>query len=352
MADWSTLSPERFEQLCTEILQSEGFYTYDEWGGSGDRGRDILAQKETLLLFGTKEVQNWVVQCKRFVSTNLSVDDIGTELNKVRMHKLDDYLIIVSNTILPAVHDWLTGVESQYTFKIKLFDLDWFELQMKRLPDLNRFFEVGANIPTRGSVRKIHSKVDLTIYTAGKMSSEAERGAVTWWRAAIEKESARLQKSIGFYHPEFAGCDHSGIDMAETVQHDFQMIYNSNLIIVYLNNEDQFGTMTEIMIGYSLFKQIAIFIDESIQKQFSCENTTDDGNSANQQYYDEVYSQIFQTAHSCPCTIMNDHEPIHVNNYWFMIEFLRLRQPDAHIQITNRDNVTKDMLKYLKKYAL
>ena len=98
MTDWNKMSPDRFEQLCTEIIQGEGFYNIRRLGKTGDRGRDILAQKQTQLLYGSKETQNWVIQCKRYVSSNLTSSDIGEELNKVRMHSPEYYAIILTNT--------------------------------------------------------------------------------------------------------------------------------------------------------------------------------------------------------------------------------------------------------------
>ena len=93
--DWNKISPDRFEQLCTDIIRSEGFYNIRRMGGSGDRGRDIIAQKQIQLFSGSKETQNWIIQCKRLVKTNLSIDDLSSELNKVRMHKIDYYLVIL-----------------------------------------------------------------------------------------------------------------------------------------------------------------------------------------------------------------------------------------------------------------
>ena len=43
------------------------------------------------------------------------------------------------------------------------------------------------------------------------------------------------------------------------------MILKSNLVMAYLEENEQYGTITEIMIAYSLNKQIAIFIDENIK---------------------------------------------------------------------------------------
>jgi hypothetical protein len=347
MADWGKISPERFEQLCTEILQSEGFYNIRRLGKTGDKGRDILAQKQSSLLFGSNETQNWVIQCKRYVSSNLTIVDVGEELNKVRMHNIDYYAIILTNTLNPNLHDWLESVKKQYPFKILLFDIDWLEGQLKRLPILYQtYFEDKERNPAFQSIQN----TDLQVYTAGQMPSKAIRGEITWWRKELEKESSKLSKKIGFYHPEFSGCDHTGIYLSETVQEDFRMISQSNLVIVYLERDELYGTIAEIMIGYSMFKQIAIFIDESIKTKIISDESRKDF-SDTLSYYEEVYQKVFKTNHSCPCDLMNELEPIHLNNYWFIIQFLRLRQPDTHIQMTSKETAIKDMISYLKKFT-
>lgn len=349
MTDWNKISPERFEQLCTEILSGEGFYNIRRLGGAGDRGRDILAQKQMQLLYGSKETQSWVIQCKRHVSRSLTTADIGEELNKVRMHSPDYYAIILTNTLSPNVHDWLEGVKNQYPFKILVFDIDWLEGQLKRQPGLyRRFFENRERNPF---LQSIQQTTDLQIYTAGQMPSEAIRGAVTWWRAQLESESKSLNKKIGFYHPEFSGCDHTGIYLSETVQEDFRMISQSNLIVVYLDRNELYGTIAEIMIAYSMNKQIAIFIDEAISTEINSSEFEINSSRINPEYYAEVYGKVFKTNHSCPCCLMSELEPIHFNNYWFVIQFLKLRQQDAHIQMTNKATVIKDIIKYLKTFT-
>jgi hypothetical protein len=350
MADWNKISPERFEQLCSEILGNEGFYNIRRMGGSGDRGRDIISNKETILLYGSKEIQTWIIQCKRYVTSNLTIENVSLELNKVRMHSPDYYAILLTNTLNPNVHDWLEGVKNQYPFKILIFDVDWLETQMRRQPSLyKRYFE---NEERNKSIYSIRNTTELQIYTAGKMPSEAIRGGITKWRSDLEFESTTLNKKIGFFHPEFAGCDHSGIYLSETVQEDFRMISQSNLIIAYLENSEQFGTLTEIMIAYSMNKQIAIFIDSNIRTDITVDEFEDDSHSeVNADYYNQIYQKVFKTNHSCPCDLMNEIEPIHLNNYWFMIEFLRLRQPDTFIQMTSKQNVIKDMIKYLKGFT-
>lgn len=349
MINWNQISADRFEQLCTDIIQIEGFYNIRRLGGSGDRGRDITAQKESQLLSGKKEVQNWIIQCKRLVKTNLTIDDLSTELNKVRMHNPDYYLLILSNTLKPNVVDWLDGIKEQFPFKIIINDIDWLESQLKRQPSLIKYY--FENQERNESVYTVRNTSQLQVYTAGKMPKEAERGAITKWRADIEYEAAKLDTKIGFFHPEFAGCDHSGICLTETVQNDFRMISQSNLIIAYLEDKEQFGTITEIMIGYSMNKQIAIFIDEQIKTKITSPEIEEGSTNVNPDFYKQVYEKIFHTNHSCACQLMNEIEPIHLNNYWFLVEFLRLRQPDTHIQMTTKDNISKHVIQYLKQFT-
>mgnify|MGYP006286966857 CR=1 FL=1 len=345
--DWSRISPDRFEQLCTDIIRSEGFYNIRRMGGSGDRGRDILAQKQTQLFFGSKETQNWIIQCKRLVKTNLTIDDLSSELNKVRMHKIDYYLVILSNTLKPNLVDWIDGVRKDFPFKIIINDIDWLESQLKREPNLYKYY--FENDARNEQIYSLKNSTDLQIYTAGKMPAIALRGLITPWRNDLEINSSKLKNKIGFYHPEYAGCDHTGIYLSETVQSDFRMISQSNLLIAYIEDNEQFGTITEIMIAYSMNKQIAIFIDEKIKKEITVPEMESE-HSVNPEYYEQVYEKVFKTNHSCPCDLMNELKPIHLNEYWFMVEFLRLRQPDTFVKVTNSENLNKDIIEYLKEF--
>ena len=345
--DWNKISPDRFEQLCSDIIISEGFYNIRRMGGSGDRGRDIIAQKQAQLFFGSNEIQNWIIQCKRLVKTNLSIDDLSSELNKVRMHKIDYYLVILSNTLKPNLVDWIEGIKKDYPFKIIINDIDWLESQLKREPSLYKFY--FENDERNELIYSINNSTDLQIYTAGKMPSLALRGQITKWRSELEISCSNLKSKIGFYHPEFAGCDHTGIYLSETVQSDFRMISQSNLLIAYLEDKEQFGTITEIMIAYSMNKQIAIFIDEKIKTEITVSKMESE-HSVSSEYYKQVYEKVFKTNHSCPCDLMSELKTTHLNDYWFMIEFLSLRQPDTFIKMTKSDYVVKDIIEYLKEF--
>jgi HJR/Mrr/RecB family endonuclease len=340
MNDWAKLSPDRFEKLCSDLLEQNGFFNIRRIGGSGDRGRDILANKQITLIKGVNEVQQWLIQCKRYAKTNITIDDICHELTQARAHKPDYYALIICNTLMPNVHDWLESVKNQYAFKINILDVDWLDRQLNNQPYLVKEYFENYD---RKRTYDIVENTDLQIYTAGKMPSEATRGALTWWREEFQREVLKLGHKIGFYHPEFTGCDHTGIYLSETVLNDFQMIAKSNLVMVYLEENEQYGTITEIMIAYSLNKQIAVFIDESIKIEIH----------HGEDYSDiaEEYEKIFETNHLCPCTIMQELEPIHYNKYWFLIEFLRQKDNTIYITMTNKKSAIKDMTAYVKQFT-
>jgi hypothetical protein len=340
MKDWSKLSHVRFEKLCSDLLEQNGFFNIRRIGGSGDQGRDILANKQISLIQGLNEVQNWLIQCKRYAKTNITVDDLNHELTQAKAHNPDYYALIICNTLIPSVYDWLESVKSDYKFKINVLDVDWLDRQLNRQPFLAK--EYFENYDRKRSY-EIVENTDLQIYTAGKMPSEAVRGALTWWREALQREILKSGQKIGFYHPEYAGCDHNGIYLSETILNDFRMILKSNLVMAYLEENEQYGTITEIMIAYSLNKQIAIFIDENIKIEMVHKN--DDKKIS------EEYEKIFETNHSCPCNLMNELMPVHYNKYWFLVEFLRQKDSSIHIAMTKKEKVIKDMALYVKNFS-
>ena len=64
--DWSLLSPDQFEELCYDMLKknkSLGFSTV-EWfkGPTGQRGRDIEAEKTISNIPGKSRDERWIIQ--------------------------------------------------------------------------------------------------------------------------------------------------------------------------------------------------------------------------------------------------------------------------------------------------
>ncbi|CAG0963491.1 hypothetical protein GPROT1_00994 [Gammaproteobacteria bacterium] len=127
--DWTVLTPSEFEELCYTLVDANGFQEIQWYGkGGGDKGRDILAKKETAYTDRIKTTEDWIIQCKRYTTQPPGVAQISPLLEQCREHKPDNLLIIVSNTLSSDTKDWLHAVRSEYRFRIHL----WEEMDLIR----------------------------------------------------------------------------------------------------------------------------------------------------------------------------------------------------------------------------
>ncbi len=71
MVDWSSLSPDDFEELCTAILYKNNFHDITKMGNANDRdrGRDIVAHKRKTIMSAIETDEKWIVQCKRYLAS-------------------------------------------------------------------------------------------------------------------------------------------------------------------------------------------------------------------------------------------------------------------------------------------
>ncbi|MBC8263049.1 MAG: restriction endonuclease [Anaerolineales bacterium] len=127
--DWTVLTPSEFEELCYALVETNGFQELQWYGkGGGDKGRDIIAKRETAYTDRMRVVERWVVQCKRYTAEPPGVAEISKFLEQCREHKPDNVLIIVSNTLSSNTKDWIEAVRSEYKFRIHL----WEEMDLVR----------------------------------------------------------------------------------------------------------------------------------------------------------------------------------------------------------------------------
>lgn len=105
--DWSAITPEKFERLCADLLESSPNWENIEWNTStraSDRGRDITAfwvfNDETR---GTIR-ERAIIQCKHLLKSNVSARDIETFQNLSLTHgKVDLYIIMTSGKVTDQV---------------------------------------------------------------------------------------------------------------------------------------------------------------------------------------------------------------------------------------------------------
>lgn len=139
---WADITPDAFEKLCAELLEHTGF-TNIEWFGSGggDKGRDLVANRIYEPLSGTRRMQRWVVQCKRYTEKRLTKAEIEAFLVACKEHRPDCVLLIVTGTLSADVRDWLNETKTDYRFDILL----WEERDLER--EIRRFREHLTNVP-------------------------------------------------------------------------------------------------------------------------------------------------------------------------------------------------------------
>lgn len=121
--DWTVLTSTEFEELCYVSAEANGFQELRWYGkGGGDKGRDIIAKKETVYSDRIRVSESWVIQCKRYTAEPPGIAEISKFLEQCREHKPDNVLLIVSNTLSSNTKDWLDAVRSDYRFRVHLWE--------------------------------------------------------------------------------------------------------------------------------------------------------------------------------------------------------------------------------------
>ena len=341
MINWKSLTPDKFEDLCISILFKNGYHNIQHLGGSGDRGRDIIAHKKRTIVSSIEKDEKWIGQCKRHIEKPPTISELRKTIDWCIAHKPDGIIFFITNRLSPATSDWIEKIKSEYKFTITIIDIDYFGNELSKDKQLyERFFE-KIEIPKSNWYDyligpKTHK---ITIYTAGKMPEETTRKTITKWRKNIENKVRSRKLDVGFFHPEFIGCDHRGINTEETVSIDTHMIQQSDALIAYLNEDELYGTIVEIMIAYSQNKKIAIFIDEKIIHKIPKE------------FYEALYTEIYKTKHSCPCSLsITTPEYIARNKYWFLLTLLSRTRKDITIDVVKQNNITNKIISIIERW--
>ena len=105
--NWSDLSPKRFEEFCADVLWALGFKNVRHLGASGDRGRDILCEREIIYDEQLSEHFTWLVQCKH--TLRLDKASLANDLAAAVQHRPDVWWLMTSARVSPDLHDYLTN---------------------------------------------------------------------------------------------------------------------------------------------------------------------------------------------------------------------------------------------------
>jgi len=134
------IDPAQFEQLVFRFLWRFGFFNIERFGGSGDRGRDLVAETTESPLPGVTVLRKWVVQCKRY-SNPLTKGALLEELASAAQHQADYYLLVGTFTMSSAQRDWLADVQPNYRFRILVVAADTLIRWFAAAPDISFDFE-------------------------------------------------------------------------------------------------------------------------------------------------------------------------------------------------------------------
>lgn len=158
MINWENITPEEFEELCYLLLEENEFYNLEWYGKSGgDKGRDILAEKN-FIPFKNKNInQKWLCQCKRYTKKKITKTMIQEILNSAKEHNIDYLLLAITDILTSDIKDWINNIKKEYKFELII----WEDLDLKR--EINRnLVKITSRFP------KLIKKIDsISFYEMG-----------------------------------------------------------------------------------------------------------------------------------------------------------------------------------------
>jgi hypothetical protein len=129
------LPPDEFERFALRLLWRLGLFNIQRYGGSGDRGRDLIAESSEVPLPGIHTLRRWVIQCKRH-SNAPSKGVLYDELASAAQHRPDYYLLLATFTLTAAQSDWLSDIQHRYPFRIIVAAADTLTSWFVEAPDI------------------------------------------------------------------------------------------------------------------------------------------------------------------------------------------------------------------------
>jgi hypothetical protein len=129
-SDWRKLSPSMFERLCSDLLVALGFQNVRSIGGAGDRGRDIVCEREFSYAPEFSDRFKWIIQCKHtFAGIDKGV--IASDIAAALEHSPDVWWLMTTAAMTPNIHDFLEDRSHSQGVPFRIDYLD--RLQLERL---------------------------------------------------------------------------------------------------------------------------------------------------------------------------------------------------------------------------
>lgn len=118
--EWSKIDDNEFEELCCDVLKSlKQFENVIKMGGApGDLKRDITATERIETSFEV-EYRKYLVQCKHYIKSKVTPDELPGLINALPTHEADGLLIITSNELTPNARKYLDDINNDKTNRYK-----------------------------------------------------------------------------------------------------------------------------------------------------------------------------------------------------------------------------------------
>lgn len=121
---WSELSDIQFEDLCKDVLRESGLQNADRMSGpgSGDMGRDIVAEERVTLKIGKTVTYKTLVQCKNYgkSKTTISPKIVEEYANRAETLGYDFLLIITSHDLSSQAKTIAEKISQNKSRKVKI----------------------------------------------------------------------------------------------------------------------------------------------------------------------------------------------------------------------------------------
>ncbi len=132
------MSPTEFEEFCFELLKEAGFVNVDWRKGTGlaaspsDSGRDIVAHMEREDVDGTKHMETWFIDCKRYTK-GVPPEKVTSLLAWATAERAHVALIMASNFLSNPCKDFLRDYEQNNRPPFRI--LYWERPTIKRMAE-------------------------------------------------------------------------------------------------------------------------------------------------------------------------------------------------------------------------
>lgn len=135
---------QRFEELCYDLLSFENFDNLEWREGSYDGGRDIQGVKVEIQADGSKILERYWFQCKRY-KKGIGVAHINVSLRLAENDKADYFVIMTTSHLTPPLQDYINKYNTSHHLKILRFDHKKIEeliiKNAKKIYFLEKYFE-------------------------------------------------------------------------------------------------------------------------------------------------------------------------------------------------------------------